>query len=300
MSEFLLVKNLFICAHEKNVEELKKAMNGLITKECEDKDKESKSQTNKKYYIIKDYTDANKNNVLHFAVYGNNIENVKFIIQNTDLINSINSDNQNGLIISILNKNTEISKYLLENNIDYNQKDKYSASPLLYSLITQNYEIFNILIEKNDIDINVNSYDKGNLISICIFEKNIKIFKKLLQKNISPNVEKNLYPHPLVFLIYTNDNDLLFLYLTYALYYYTKNDNLYEINKINFDTTTDKIIVDLQNKELIQSILNNPNYDFTQFKNILAVTDENNTSLLTLCDQAGNSIGKQILSYYSP
>ncbi|SCM25738.1 conserved Plasmodium protein, unknown function [Plasmodium chabaudi adami] len=297
MSEFLLVKNLFICAHEKNVEELKKAMNGLITKESEDK--ENKDQTNKKYYIIKDYTDANKNNVLHFAVYGNNFENVKFIIQNTDLINSINSDNQNGLIISILNKNTEISKYLLENNIDYNQKDKHNASPLLYSLITQNYEIFNILIEKNDIDINVNSYDKGNLISICIFEKNIKILKKLFQKIISPNVEKSLYPHPLVFLVYTNDNDLLFLYLTYTLYYYTKDDKLFEINQTNFDTTTDKIIVDLQNKELIQSILNNPNYDLTQFKNILTVKDENNSSLLSLCEQAENPTGKQILAYYS-
>ncbi|KEG03839.1 conserved Plasmodium protein, unknown function [Plasmodium vinckei vinckei] len=297
MSEFLLVKNLFICAHEKNVEELKKAMNGLITKESEDK--ENKNQSSKKYYIIKDYTDANKNNVLHFAVYGNNFENIKFIIQNTDLINSINSDNQNGLIISILNKNTEISKYLLENNIDYNQKDKYNASPLLYSLITQNYEIFNILIEKNDIDINVNSYDKGNLISICIFEKNIKVLKKLFQKNISPNVEKSLYPHPLVFLVYTNENDLLFLYLTYTLYYYTKDEKLFEINKTNFDTTTDKIIVDLQNKELIQSILNNPNYDFTQFKNMLDVKDENNSSLLSLCEQAENPTGKQILTYYS-
>lgn len=186
MAELLTIKNLFICSHEKSVEELIKVMDGLINKVEEnnenDGDKNILCKENmnekKKYDMIKDYMDANKNNVLHFAVYGNNFNNVKFIVENTNLINTFNNDGQNGLIISILNKNNDISKFLLDNHINYNQVDKYNSSALLYSVITQNYDIFNLLIEKNDIDININSYEKGNLISICIFERNIKLLKK--------------------------------------------------------------------------------------------------------------------------
>ncbi|CRG97084.1 conserved Plasmodium protein, unknown function [Plasmodium gallinaceum] len=297
MSELLSIKNLFICSHEKSVDELKSAIEGLIGKNKIENSGDNKNE--KKYDMIKDYLDANKNNVLHFAVYGNNFNNVKFIIENTNLINSFNIDEQNSLIISILNKNTEISKYLIDNNIDYNKTDKYKSNALLYSLITQNYEIFNILIEKKNIDININSYEKGNLISICVFEKNIKILKKLLNKNISPSFEKNIFPHPLIFIIYSNDNDLLYLYLTYSLYYYTKNEELYKLNEINFDDKTNKIIIDLENKHIIDSILNDKKYDLTIFKKLLNLKDENGSSLLDICTNNNNNTGRNVLLYYS-
>ncbi|SOV16737.1 conserved Plasmodium protein, unknown function [Plasmodium gaboni] len=306
MAELLTIKNLFICSHEKSVEELTKVMDGLIKKIEErnenenDDDKKNKNEKKKKYDMIKDYMDANKNNVLHFAVYGNNFNNVKFIIENSDLINTYNNDGQNGLIISILNKNNEISKFLLDNNINYNQVDKYNSNSLLYSMITQNYEIFNLLIEKNDIDININSYEKGNLISICIFERNIKLLKKLFNKNISPELkEKNIYPHPLIFILYSNDNYLLYLYLTYSLYYYSKSKELFNINKINFDYTTDDISIDLQNKQCIHSILKSQNMDIKKFQSLLNIKDENNSSLLDICIQMQNEQGKNILSYYN-
>ncbi|CRH02874.1 conserved Plasmodium protein, unknown function [Plasmodium relictum] len=297
MGELLSIKNLFISSHEKSVEELKIAIEGLIGK-AEIENRRNKNE--RKYDMIKDYLDANKNNILHFAVYGNNFNNVKFIVENTNLINSFNNDERNSLIISILNKNTEISKYLIDNNIDYNKTDKYKSNALLYSLITQNYDIFNILIEKENIDININSFDKGNLISICIFERNIKILKKLFNKNISPDFEKNIYPHPLIFITYSNDNDLLYLYLTYSLYYYTKNEELYKINKTNFDDKTNEIIIDLENRHIINdSILNDKKYDLTTFKKLLNLKDENDSSLLDICTQNNNNIGRNILLYYS-
>lgn len=308
MAELLTIKNLFICSHEKSVEELIKVMDGLINKVEEnnenDDDKNILCKENmnekKKYDMIKDYMDANKNNVLHFAVYGNNFNNVKFIVENTNLINTFNNDGQNGLIISILNKNNDISKFLLDNHINYNQVDKYNSSALLYSVITQNYDIFNLLIEKNDIDININSYEKGNLISICIFERNIKLLKKLFNKNICPELkEKNVYPHPLIFILYSNDNHLLYLYLTYSLYYYSKSKELFDINKTNFDYTTDDILINLQNKQSINSILKSQNMDIINFHSLLNIKDENNSSLLDICTQMQNEEGKNILSYYS-
>ncbi|GAW83821.1 hypothetical protein, conserved [Plasmodium gonderi] len=311
MGELFSIKNLFICSNERSVEELKAAMDGLLRKETEGSSKRTEEEEKgkegieiegkekgKKYEMIKDYLDANKNNVLHFAIYGSNMNNVKFIVENTNLINSINNDEQNGLIISVLNRNTEISKYLIDKNIDYNKKDKHNANALLYSLITQNYEIFNILLEKKNIDININSFEKGNLLSISIFERNIKVIKKLFSKHISPYIGKSIYPHPLIYITYSNDNDLLYLYLTYCLFYCTNDDNLYQINEINFDQSTDEIHVYLNNEKLIYSILSNSNYDLTAFKDILSVTDENGTTLFNICSDNNNVMGKNIIDYY--
>ncbi|EUD64881.1 hypothetical protein C922_04725 [Plasmodium inui San Antonio 1] len=305
MGELLSIKNLFICSNERSVEELRTAMEGLLKKERAegaggeaDTKEEAKQGGEKKYEMIKDYMDANKNNVLHFAIYGNNMNNVKFIIENTNLINSINKEEQNGLIISVLNRNTEISKYLIEQNIDYNQKDKHMANALLYSLITQNYEIFNTLMEKKNIDINVNSFEKGNLLSISIFERNIYVLKKLFNKFICPFVERSIYPHPLLYITYSNDNDLLFLYLTYCLYYCTKDDTLYEINKLNFDESKEEIYVDLDHRQVIRSIWDNSSYDLSAFKDILNMTDENGTPLLSTCSNNGNIFGKNIFDYF--
>ncbi|KJP87367.1 hypothetical protein AK88_02924 [Plasmodium fragile] len=301
MGELLSIKNLFICASERSVEDLRTAMEGLLKKEkAEVAEGEEAKQGGKKYEMIKDYMDANKNNVLHFAIYGNNMNNVKFIIENTNLINSINSEEQNGLIISVMNRNTQISKYLIEQNINYNHKDKHMANALLYSLITQNYEIFNILMEKENIDVNVNSFEKGNLLSVSIFERNIFVLKKLFNKFICPFVEKSVYPHPVLFITYSNDNDLLFLYLTYCLYFCTKDDKLYEINKLNFDQSTENIYVDLDHPQVIRSIWDNSNYDLSAFKDILNMTDEDGTSLFSTCSNNGNFLGKDIFAYFTP
>lgn len=278
-------------------------MEGLLKKERTEgaggeEGTEDAKQGGKKYEMIKDYMDANKNNILHFAIYGNNMKNVKFIIENTNLINSINNEEQNGLIISVLNRNTEISKYLIEQNINYNQKDKHMANALLYSLITQNYEIFNTLLEKENIDINVNSFEKGNLLSVSIFERNIHVLKKLFNKFICPLVQESVYPHPLLYITYSNDNDLLFLYLTYCLYYSTKDETLYEINKLNFDHTKEEIYIDLDHPEVIRSILENSKYDLSAFKDILNMTDENGTTLFSTCVHNGNPLGKNIFDYF--
>ncbi|VWU49041.1 conserved protein, unknown function [Hepatocystis sp. ex Piliocolobus tephrosceles] len=301
MAELLTLKNLFICAYEKNVDELKNVIECLINKEKKDNMSSLMVEKEKKRYdILKDYLDANRNNILHFAIYGNNIDNVKFIITNSNLLNSVNIDEQNGLIISILNRNNDICKYLIEQNINYNQKDKYGANAILYSLITKNYDLFNILIEKKNIDINVNSFDKGNLISICIFERNIKLLKKLFSKNIVPEIKKSIYPHPIIYILYNdnNNNDLLYLYLTYFLFYYTRNEDLYKINLINFDFNNDQICISLDNKQLISTILKNKSYDLNAFNNILNLTDENNTALCDICKNNNNTVGEAILSYY--
>ncbi|CAG9472530.1 conserved Plasmodium protein, unknown function [Plasmodium vivax] len=306
MGELFSIKNLFICSNERSVEELRTAMEGLLKKERAEGagggEKEAKEETHpggKKYEMIKDYLDANKNNVLHFAIYGNNMNNVEFIIENTNLINSINSEEQNGLIISVLNRNTQISKYLIEQNIDYNQKDKHKANALLYSLITQNYEIFNLLMEKKNIDINVNSFEKGNLLSVSIFERNIHVLKKLFNKFICPFVEGSVYPHPLLYITYSSDNELLFLYLTYCMYYCTKDDALYKINTANFDHSREEIYVDLDHRQVICSIWDNSTYDLSAFKDVLNMTDEDGTPLCSTCVNNGNSLGKNIFDYFS-
>ena len=187
------------------------------------------------------FINDNGESILQSAINYDNMEVVKYIINNTHLLKQIinNKENDYGLTALhqciVLNYNDIVIK-LIESGTDINISDYLGNTPLHYSIIEKNYEITEYLMNKNNLyysETNMNGNTALHLFleeDIDVFQNNkfnlLNILLKLIE-NTDINIInmdgytglhyiaiKKLYTNPEIKNILTNGNCHMNLFIT--------------------------------------------------------------------------------------
>lgn len=132
----------------------------------------------------------NRGNCLHLAVYSNNIELVKLLLQYNLDLNALNDHNETPLMVAVRNNKVEMANYLLSLGSDCSTVDK-SGSNLLHLAAERNLlELAGTIIKKNEnIDINlIDKYGQTPL-SLAAQNNNAAMVSLLLKHGADVNLK---------------------------------------------------------------------------------------------------------------
>jgi ankyrin repeat protein len=145
------------------------------------------SVSEKKHYILKNILKINKDftkyrgrnyhylSAIHIASYNNDIETIKILLANGDLVEKKNDRGDTPLIEAIRGNSYNAVKYLIDVGADVNFRSRFYYSPLNLAIKNNNYEIVDILVihgaKSHGIDNkSFNEYSKKNKVDKKIIE----------------------------------------------------------------------------------------------------------------------------------
>ncbi len=123
--------------------------------------------------------------VLHYAVFINDQERVKLLIEKGADVNAKDIDSTTLLMAATDNNNMEITKLLVENGADVNAKDRSGDIAIFYAALNGNMEMVQYLIE-NGADITItNTKWNRNIIHYAARSGNLELVQYLVNQGIS-------------------------------------------------------------------------------------------------------------------
>ena len=135
--------------------------------------------------------DDDGNTILFFSIKPNLKENdlnlIKYLIENGANINIANKIGQTPLMIAISANNIMLSKYLLDRGADINIKNKYGQTPLMLAVESNNPSTVKWLIEKGADVIEKDTQGKSAISYIVSSNYEPSIIDMLLEKNSDLN-----------------------------------------------------------------------------------------------------------------
>lgn len=153
-----------------------------------------------------------KNNIdnVFQLVRFNQLEDLKKIVDITNVNIFINKYEQNLLHEAISSGNLDVLKYLLECNIDVNKADEEGKTPLHYTSLYNNYEAAKLLLESNLIQKDKKDIHGNNPIWTATFNArgNYEIVKLLKQFGANPDSKNNSNRSALDFARQIEDKEL--------------------------------------------------------------------------------------------
>lgn len=123
--------------------------------------------------------------VLHYAVFINDQERVKLLIEKGADVNAKDIDSTTLLMAATDNNNMEITKLLVEQGADVNAKDRDGDIAIFYAALNGNMEMVQYLIE-NGADITItNTKWNRNIIHYAARSGNLELVQYLVNQGIS-------------------------------------------------------------------------------------------------------------------
>lgn len=228
------------------------------------------------------------NNALIIACYEENLEIIKYLIENTNInIDHKNNFGNNVLLVACYENYIEIVKYLLEETkININTINNLGNNILMMSCLNNNLELLLYLINKTDIDINKFNNYGDTIVSIAIDNRNFEILNKLIKNKRIALDKIRLF------------NSIYYSILDILLNIKVDNVNMYKIIEYiiyNTEIRIQKKIADNLNYNIKNMIINliNKKKEKIIFKNILLPKD----LVKIIFDYSENIIWKDIEMY---
>ena len=149
-----------------------------------------------------DSRDLEFNNLLHFAVMGNNLEIVKQIIDKKN-VNLSNIDGVTPLLNACKIKNIDISiiETLIEYGADIKHRDKNGRFPLLEAASIGNIDVVKILLKNNSFDnssINKKALNGNSPLLEAVLSNNYELVSFLIDNGADVNIKNSLGVTPLI------------------------------------------------------------------------------------------------------
>lgn len=141
----------------------------------------------------------------------NQLENLKKIVNESNVNLFVNEFGQNLLHEAIAQNSREVVHYLLYCNIDVNKEDKEGKTPLHYSAAHNNFEFSKLLLEHQSIQKDKKDRYGNNAMWVAVFYADgyydvVKLFKK---HNLDSNCKNNANRSALDFARQIEDEELV-------------------------------------------------------------------------------------------
>lgn len=146
-----------------------------------------------KNLIVYKWMNVNEKNgagetLIFYAVYNNNLEMVKLLVDHNADINVKTYYGKPLLLNCLRNNNNDIVRFLIEKGADVNIED--NGKTLLYWCIGKNQELLDLLLEKKDLNVNIQQGDFGTTpLFISIRYGDINIVEKLIKLGADVNLK---------------------------------------------------------------------------------------------------------------
>ncbi|MEI0608264.1 ankyrin repeat domain-containing protein, partial [Brachyspira pulli] len=134
---------------------------------------------------------------LMIAVYKEDYDMVKYLLDKGANPNTANNENKTALMIAIANNNFDISKLLIQQGANINTKDEYGYTALMRAAMIESYEMVKFLLE-NGANINTKDNDGNTVLYYNIYyadygelENAKKIFNLLIKYGADVNTKNN-------------------------------------------------------------------------------------------------------------
>ncbi|MBN2788612.1 MAG: ankyrin repeat domain-containing protein [Candidatus Delongbacteria bacterium] len=132
------------------------------------------------------------NTPLHGAMYANDLEVVKALVDHKAPVNIQDKDGVTPLAIAVRNGSADIVKFLLDEGADPNLKDNILEQAPLHIASSKGYkDIVDILLEKG-VDVNLEDGQDQTALYLATFHNNKSVVKSLLQKGADTNDLKSM------------------------------------------------------------------------------------------------------------
>ncbi len=171
---------------------------------------------------------------LHYCSIGDHCLShvIRLYEQNSEIIKSKNTYNDNALILSVKEKNNDIVKYMVENtSIDLNHQNEQGCA-LFHSILYHNLDAFKILVDHSQLLMR-NKKKQNMIFMICKVGQ--ESFLEYLMEKIQSN-QKNDILNELINSIDDLEENCLFEWA--RQYTFHKNDYLFDLilNEMRHDT----------------------------------------------------------------
>lgn len=155
----------------------------------------------------------NKNNIneAFHMVDLNKLEDLREIVNESNVNLFVNELGQNLLHIAIARNSPEVFHYLLYCDIDVNKLDKEGKTPLHYSTAHNNYDFTRILLESTNIDKNAMDKYGNNPMWVATFNSRgyYDIVKLLMEHKVDAKSKNNNGKSALDFAKQIEDSELI-------------------------------------------------------------------------------------------
>ena len=159
--------------HERSIEDAERTFGKLSVSRFEQMFQSGKF--NFKAYGNDKYT------VLHYAVFMNDLDRVKLLVEKGAKVNAKEYRGLTPLFIAANNNNLEIVKYLVENGADVNAKDNVDNTAAFIAAVSGNLEMLQYLVEKGA-DITVKNKSNVTVLHMAVRSGNMALIKWLEEK----------------------------------------------------------------------------------------------------------------------
>ena len=124
--------------------------------------------------------------VLHYAVFMNDLERVKLLIEKGADVNVRDNSDITPLIVAADNNNFELVKFFVENGAEVNVQDEDGFTAVFYAALHGNLEMVQCLIEKGaDITINSRNRLDYTVLHCAAHSGNLKLVQWLVNQGVS-------------------------------------------------------------------------------------------------------------------
>ena len=145
--------------------------------------------------------------VFAVARNGNVLELKELLKSYPECINKINENGYSTLILAIYNNNVDVAKYLLQNvkNINYLSK---SGTALMAAVIKENYEFTKLLIEKK-VNLDFQDANGQTALIMAINTNNLPIIELLILAKPNVKIRDNYNKEALDYALKTNNQKII-------------------------------------------------------------------------------------------